>query len=102
MDPLSIFALTVATMVAAENAALAHRYAVAAQYGHPVAARPAWEAAPHAYPYAYAPVARSAAAVPGWIAGADVAPVPRSSSSPSSDAFIERWQNFMEPSVSRP
>ena len=66
MDALSLFVLSFAAIVAANNAALTQHYAAQAQYSYPAAGQPAWEAVPAAYP----PVPPYPA--PGWIAGAAV------------------------------
>ena len=68
MDALFLFALSFATIVVANNAALAQHYAAHAQYAYPVEGQLAWEAVPAAYP----PLTPHPAPVPGWIAGAAV------------------------------
>ena len=157
MEAFALFALTLGA-IAANNAAVVEHYyghyGYPAQYAQSVAVQPGWETPPAVY----VPVAPARAAVPGWVAGAEVgshvgamvsasrpmircggracatgydprpviagaliggligyaastppalptywaevASVPRSSAS-SSREFVEHWQNFMDPSVSR-
>jgi hypothetical protein len=92
MEAFAFFALTLGAIAANNAAVMDHyygRYGYPAYYAQPAAVQPRWDAPAAVYIPVEPVVSRRAAA-----------PVPRCSSSCSGE-FIEHWQNFMEPSVSR-
>lgn len=107
MDALALFAISLATIAAANHAAVTQYYATHTYYAHPVTPAPAWEPAP----VVYLPVAPVGPPAQSWIIGnaapvpavqpqfpVDAASLPRERA-PASSSFIEHWQNFIEPSV---
>ncbi len=97
MDPLLPFALTLGMVIAAsQQAAVMEQYAARARHPQAVVAQPAWEQPP--LTYFPPPPAPALAEVP---MSAQPAPAARKDSS-ASQAFTAHWQNFMQPSISRP